>query len=170
MAMAAGAVHIALTRAGVRAEVGIAAEAGDCREIHHVAVLLGMGAGAVCPWLALETARSSQSGKGRRKPAARARTRPGQGDVEDGHQCFGQLLRCASVRCHRHLPAVVDKCFAGVPAPIGGLASPRLKTTCASSGAPNRQREVARNRAVKILRNSGARAARLRFCALPQSR
>ncbi len=49
MAMAAGAVHMALTRAGVRAEVGLAVEAGDCREIHHVAVLLGMGAGAVCP-------------------------------------------------------------------------------------------------------------------------
>jgi hypothetical protein len=43
---------------GVRTEVGLAVEAGDCRDIHHVAVLLGMGAGAVCPWLALETART----------------------------------------------------------------------------------------------------------------
>jgi len=64
MAMAAGAVHMALTQAGVRAEVGLAVEAGDCREIHHVAVLLGMGAGAVCPWLALETARELDPEKG----------------------------------------------------------------------------------------------------------
>src|SRR5260370_8507169 len=55
MAMATGAVHHALTRAGVRAEAGLAVDAGDCREIHHVAVLLGMGAGAACPWLALAT-------------------------------------------------------------------------------------------------------------------
>ena len=67
MAMATGAVHSALTRAGVRAEVGLAVDAGDCREIHHVAVLLGMGAGAVCPWLALETARDLQSETGRSK-------------------------------------------------------------------------------------------------------
>ena len=64
MAMAAGAVHLALTKAGVRAEVGIAVDAADCREIHHVAVLLGMGVGAVCPWLALETARSLNPEKG----------------------------------------------------------------------------------------------------------
>jgi len=57
---------MALTRAGVRAEVGLAAEAGDCREIHHVAVLLGMGAGAVCPWLALETARGLNPEKAKR--------------------------------------------------------------------------------------------------------
>ena len=58
MALAAGAVHHALIRAGVRTFAGLAVEAGDCRDLHHAAVLLGMGAGAVCPWLALETARS----------------------------------------------------------------------------------------------------------------
>jgi len=58
MAMALGAVHHTLIREGIRTEVGLAIEAGDCRDIHHVAVLLGMGAGAVCPWLALETARA----------------------------------------------------------------------------------------------------------------
>jgi hypothetical protein len=58
MAMAVGAVHRTLIQEGVRTEVGLAVEAGECRDIHHVAVLLGMGAGAVCPWLALETARA----------------------------------------------------------------------------------------------------------------
>ena len=33
-------------------------EAGDCRDVHHAAVLIGYGAGAVCPWLALQTART----------------------------------------------------------------------------------------------------------------
>src|SRR5690606_31959560 len=31
--------------------------AGDVREVHHVAALFGFGAGAVCPWLALDTVR-----------------------------------------------------------------------------------------------------------------
>src|SRR6201996_1720243 len=55
MAMATGAVHQALVQAGLRTLAGLAVEAGDCRDIHHVAVLIGYGAGAVCPWLALET-------------------------------------------------------------------------------------------------------------------
>ncbi|MGH9583141.1 MAG: glutamate synthase central domain-containing protein, partial [Bryobacteraceae bacterium] len=50
MALATGAVHHALIRAGVRTRVGLAVEAGDCRDLHHAAVLLGLGAGAVCPW------------------------------------------------------------------------------------------------------------------------
>ena len=53
-----GAVHQALVDAGLRTRVGLAVEAGDCRDIHHAAVLIGYGAGAVCPWLALETGRA----------------------------------------------------------------------------------------------------------------
>ena len=56
MAMATGAVHVALVASGLRTLCGLAVEAGDCRDIHHAAVLVGYGAGAVCPWLALETA------------------------------------------------------------------------------------------------------------------
>src|SRR5262249_27926065 len=58
MAMATGTVHQALVSAGLRTLAGLAVEAGDCRDIHHAAVLIGYGAGAVCPWLSLETGRS----------------------------------------------------------------------------------------------------------------
>ena len=58
MPMATGVVHQALVEAGLRTLVGLAVEAGDCRDVHHAAVLIGFGAGAVCPWLALETARA----------------------------------------------------------------------------------------------------------------
>ena len=57
MAMATGVVHQALVDAGLRTLAGLAVEAGDCRDVHHAAVLIGFGAGALCPWLALETAR-----------------------------------------------------------------------------------------------------------------
>ena len=64
MALATGAVHHALMQAGVRTNAGLAVEAGDCRDLHHAAVLIGYGAGAVCPWLALETARNLDPEKG----------------------------------------------------------------------------------------------------------
>ena len=60
MAMAVGAVNAALTVAGLRTRCGLAVEAGDCRDLHHAAVLIGYGAGAVCPWLMFETARTLQ--------------------------------------------------------------------------------------------------------------
>ena len=58
MALALGAVHRALVEWGIRTRTGLAVEAGDCRDVHHVAVLIGYGAGAVCPWLAFETVRA----------------------------------------------------------------------------------------------------------------
>ena len=58
MALALGAAHRALVEWGVRTRTGLAVEAGDARDVHHVAVLIGYGAGAVCPWLALETIRA----------------------------------------------------------------------------------------------------------------
>ena len=49
------AVHHHLIRTEKRTKVGIVVEAGDVREVHHVAVLLGYGASAVNPYLAMET-------------------------------------------------------------------------------------------------------------------
>jgi glutamate synthase (NADPH/NADH) large chain len=50
-----GAVHHHLIRERTRTRVGLIAEAGDARECHHVALLIGYGAAAVCPYLALQT-------------------------------------------------------------------------------------------------------------------
>ena len=52
-----GSVHHHLVREKTRTEVGLVIEAGDVRECHHVALLLGYGASAVSPYLALETVR-----------------------------------------------------------------------------------------------------------------
>jgi glutamate synthase (NADPH/NADH) large chain len=49
------AVHHHLVRTRLRTLVGLVVESGDCREIHHLALLLGYGAAAVNPYLALET-------------------------------------------------------------------------------------------------------------------
>ncbi len=53
-----GAVHHHLIRQRNRARVGLIADAGDVRECHHVALLLGYGAAAVSPYLAIGSARA----------------------------------------------------------------------------------------------------------------
>jgi glutamate synthase (NADPH/NADH) large chain len=50
-----GAVHHHLVREKTRTHVGMVIEAGDVREVHHVALLIGYGAAAVNPYLAMET-------------------------------------------------------------------------------------------------------------------
>ncbi|MCC2593016.1 glutamate synthase large subunit [Tessaracoccus sp. OS52] len=50
------AIHHHLVREKTRTQVGLVVEAGDVREVHHVALLIGYGAAAVNPYLAFETA------------------------------------------------------------------------------------------------------------------
>jgi len=52
-----GAVHHHLIREKTRTRVGLIVESGDARECHHIALLVGFGAAAVCPYLAIETVR-----------------------------------------------------------------------------------------------------------------
>ncbi|MBK9178510.1 MAG: glutamate synthase large subunit [Acidimicrobiales bacterium] len=49
-----GAIHHHLIREKTRTRVGLVVEAGDAREVHHMCLLLGYGAGAINPYLAFE--------------------------------------------------------------------------------------------------------------------
>ncbi len=49
------AVHHHLIREKTRTHVGLLVEAGDVREVHHVALLIGYGAAAINPYLAMES-------------------------------------------------------------------------------------------------------------------
>jgi len=53
--LATAAVHHYLIREGLRAKVDLILEAGDIRETHHFATVLGYGAAAVNPYLAFES-------------------------------------------------------------------------------------------------------------------
>ncbi len=53
--LATAGVHHHLVRQGLRMRCGLLVETGDAREVHHVALLIGYGAGAVNPYLAFET-------------------------------------------------------------------------------------------------------------------
>ena len=53
--LAVSAVHHHLIRKGLRSKCGLIIETGEAREVHHFACLLGFGASAVNPYLAVET-------------------------------------------------------------------------------------------------------------------
>ena len=53
--LATAGVHHHLVREGARTKCGLLVESGDAREVHHVALLMGYGAGAVNPYLAFES-------------------------------------------------------------------------------------------------------------------
>ena len=53
--LATSAVHHHLVREKSRTRAGLVVEAGDVRECHHLCLLLGYGANAINPYLALET-------------------------------------------------------------------------------------------------------------------
>lgn len=132
MAMATGVVHQALVAAGLRTLAGVAVEAGDCRDIHHAAVIIGYGAGVVCPWLALETARSlapvgtdlAESEKKMLKALdaglAKVMSKMGISVVDSyrGAHLFDILGLHSSV---------VDRCFVDTPAPLSGIGFAELE-------------------------------------------
>ena len=59
MLMAVGAVHHHLIRKGKRMRVSLLVETGEAWEVHHLACLIGYGASAVNPYLALATIRAA---------------------------------------------------------------------------------------------------------------
>ncbi|MBX3241414.1 MAG: glutamate synthase large subunit [Chitinophagaceae bacterium] len=59
--LAVSSVHHHLIRKGLRGQVGIVVEAGDVWEVHHFACLIGFGATAINPYLALATIRTMKA-------------------------------------------------------------------------------------------------------------
>jgi glutamate synthase (ferredoxin) len=133
MAMAAGVVHQGLVDAGMRTLTGILVEAGDCRDIHHAAVLIGYGAGAVCPWLALETAASFAGEKG--YPEGVDGEKMMLKALDAGLAKVMSKMGISVVDSYRgaHLfdilglhSSVVEKCFPNTPAPLSGIGFSEL--------------------------------------------
>ncbi|MCU0551420.1 MAG: glutamate synthase large subunit [Leptolyngbya sp. Prado105] len=56
--LAVAGVHHHLIRTGARTRVGLVLESGEPREVHHFAMLIGYGCGAINPYLAFETIES----------------------------------------------------------------------------------------------------------------
>ncbi|HXN41318.1 MAG TPA: glutamate synthase central domain-containing protein, partial [Myxococcaceae bacterium] len=70
--LAVSAVHHDLIRSGQRMRAGLIVESGEPREVHHLALLIGYGAGAVNPYLALDSVAEIASSSTRPLPLAEA--------------------------------------------------------------------------------------------------
>ena len=126
--LATGAVHHGLVEVGLRSLATIVVASDEPREVHHFACLLGYGAEAICPRLALETvaAMAAADKVGGDHPSADEAQRRFRSTIEDGvmkvmakmgisdvaSYCGAQLFDTIGL-AHE----VVDRCFRGTPCP-----------------------------------------------------
>ena len=115
--LATGAVHHRLLRAGKRARASLVVESGEPRDVHHFAALIGYGAAAVNPYLALAAAREL----GNEANFIRA--------VEGGLKKIMSKMGISTLDAYMGAqifeaiglaPEVVERCFAGTPCQVGG--------------------------------------------------
>ncbi len=124
------AVHHHLVRERLRTKVGLVVESGDCREVHHLALLLGYGAAAVNPYLALETveelaADGRLSGVDRQRAAANLVRALGKGVLKVMSKMgISTVASYTGAQVFEALglgPAVVDDYFTGTASRLGGV-------------------------------------------------
>ncbi|HZB51837.1 MAG TPA: glutamate synthase large subunit, partial [Mycobacteriales bacterium] len=124
------AVHHHLVRERLRTKVGLVVESGDCREVHHLALLLGYGAAAVNPYLALETVEElatdgKLSGVDRPGAAANLVRALGKGVLKVMSKMgISTVASYTGAQVFEALglgPAVVDEYFTGTSSRLGGV-------------------------------------------------
>jgi glutamate synthase (NADPH/NADH) large chain len=125
-----GAVHHHLVREKTRTLVGLITDAGDVRECHHVALLIGYGAAAVSPHLAISTARDMArrgvlEGFSEDKAEANLIKALGKGLLKIMSKMGVSTV--ASYSGAQIFEAVglgedvIGRCFAGTSSPLGGV-------------------------------------------------
>ena len=141
--LAVAAVNRALAAAGLRPSVGLIIESGEVREVHHFAVLLGYGATAINPYLALASVSSLFP---ENKVAAATNYVKA---VDNGLLKIMSKMGISTLRSYRSAQIfeavglskeVVDFCFPGTPSRVGGLGFKELErhstglSACGDSG------------------------------------
>ncbi|NUQ37139.1 MAG: glutamate synthase large subunit [Caldilineales bacterium] len=134
--LAVGAVHHHLIRRGLRMQGSLLVEAGDVTGVHRLATLIGYGANAVHPWLALDSVRDlAREGRLKGIDAAAAAEKHYLKALEAGllkimskmgistvdSYCGAQIFECIGLA-----DAVVDRCFTGTPNRLGGVGFEKL--------------------------------------------
>lgn len=125
--LALRAVEQALTRAGRRLQASLVVDTGDAYTTHHVAALVGFGAAAVCPYLALQVAAAGASDS---DLSAEQRTAHLLEALRAGLLKIMSKMGISTVQGYLGArlftavglgPKLVDEYFQGIWSPIGGL-------------------------------------------------
>jgi len=129
--MAVGAVNTALLRAGHRTRTSIVVQTDDARESHHFACLLGYGAEAIYPRLALASVSSiASAGRARDVSSPEQALMQYRTAVEEGVLKVLSKMGISCVDSYRGASIfdaiglsqdVIDLCFEGTPSPLGGI-------------------------------------------------
>ena len=130
MLLAVGAVHHHLIREGKRMQVSLIVEAGDPREEHHYAVLLGYGADAINPYLAFSTiAQLAENDEFEELNTEQAINNYKEA-VEKGILKIMAKMGISTVSSYRGAQifeaiginsSVIDRCFTGTPSRLSGI-------------------------------------------------
>ena len=127
MVLAVGAVHQHLIASQLRSRASIVVDSGDPRDTHHFAALLGYGAEAICPRVALETiaALAIKSGGSpvEQQDAYRCAVEDGVLKVMSkmGISCLDSYRGAQIFDAVGLAAEVVDRCFTGTASVIGGI-------------------------------------------------
>jgi len=125
--LAVGAVHQALIRRGVRMRASIIAETDEARDVHHLALLIGYGASAVCPRLAYDVVADEGRRHGLEPEAALDRYR---GALEAGLLKIMSKMGISTISSYHGAGifeavglahALVEFSLTGTPSRIGGI-------------------------------------------------
>ncbi len=131
MLLAVGAVHQRLVQSGYRMKCDIVAETGEARDVHQIACLLGFGANAVNPYLALAIMTNFADRGEIEDIDAQTAAKNYRAAIEKGllkimakmgistlfSYCRAQIFEAIGIS-----QTVVDDCFTGTPTPIGGIS------------------------------------------------
>ncbi|HKE49737.1 MAG TPA: glutamate synthase large subunit, partial [Rhodanobacteraceae bacterium] len=128
--LATAAIHQALLATRLRTDCNLVVETGSARDAHHFACLIGYGATAVYPYLAYQTLFDlGQSGAIRASGEARELGRSYRRGIRKGLLKILSKMGISTVAGYRGAQLfeivgldreIVDLCFAGTPARIGG--------------------------------------------------
>ena len=128
--LAVAAIHHHLVRQRTRTQVGLIVEAGDAREVHHMAMLIGFGAAAINPYIAFESIedmlnRGALGGMDREKALSNYIKAAGKGVLKVmskmgistvASYTGAQLFQAIGIS-----QAVLDEYFTGLTCPVGGI-------------------------------------------------
>jgi glutamate synthase domain-containing protein 2/glutamate synthase domain-containing protein 1/glutamate synthase domain-containing protein 3 len=130
MLLAVGAIHHHLIRAGLRMKTDLVCETGEVWDVHHLATLIGYGASAVHPYLALTAAGNYAGTRGNEDKTvaelqatylhsldyAMLKTTSKMGISTAMGYRGAQIFEAIGLD-----KGLVERCFAGTPSRLGGI-------------------------------------------------
>jgi glutamate synthase domain-containing protein 2/glutamate synthase domain-containing protein 1/glutamate synthase domain-containing protein 3 len=127
--LALSAVQQSLVAAGTRMQAGLVVETAEAREVHDIALLIGYGAAAVNPYLAIDLV-AELVARGRVPGPADAAVARYVHAIEDGLRKVMSKMGISTIQSYRGAQIfeavgldrdLVDRHFTGTPSRIGGI-------------------------------------------------